>query len=1206
MNKNINIKDSIIIDSFNKTTNFLLFPRIGWFLKLINWREKELKLLSKNYYVQIDFLNWNNLNNILNNDKSIIIWNPWSWKTQLLVDLFIKIKYNLNKTLCFYYKNEYIPFYIPLRNEWATNLEEYIFKKTAKYNLKWEQKYILILDWLDEISIWETSKILDYIENNQNYKYIISSRKISSNLWELLTKYPNFSKFEIDEFNFNVDIWWNTSILEKYFQDRWKEIDLEKYKKLQIEIKDIFYLEQFFYVYDDLSEKDWKLELTEKFLKKIVNKNNELLFFWIEENNIFDLLTNISENLYKNNTLVLKKDIINEIIWNIISIDNKKSFIDFILKTFFIDSEWGYSFYHKTFYEYFLVKYITNEYINNKLSIREWNILLDSEFILKIFFPYLQKTYLKDENYSWIIWLNFFMSYYLSHNPIDEINSELFTKSLFNLPQEILRYYIFEKTSPIYYWFESFNYCNFSTIKIALETWYKDIADYFYEKINNLLKENDTKKKNIIKKLKLLDDKDKDFNRKKHELEEEKNNLFNWLDFKNQAFIKKHYKQFESFFDVYKTINNNFELNISWKIDFDSNFYNSPYYAFFDDLIKYWNEKDVLEVLKELEKVEFYWFLQVWLNLDNIKNIIWSDEILGLIKEKFLYYNWDFREFINYNKYEFKNNDSAITLFLKYIFWLYKDIKEIFESKDFIELKEGHNWFFNRQWWFYKSNLNNSQLASYLFYHQINLKDNVEKEYILSKIETEEENFYRHIYWYSKRCIYQYSYSFFIESIINNKPIHFDEYIEIIKYYSSIKLIDDYNIKIIYSEILAYIFYYSVYRDYINSVNLIWENLEEYIDKINFYKTIYNLDKLNNTNKINEIIDKDKIDELIEYIVKIFDYPASEVEDYVFIAQLYWLNGNKDIQIKSFDRWIANSYVKYWFRKDYYLTIVFELIEELKEEWIITENKTYKYLDKVIELYWIIDWITEKGVSYLWKYIVKFISKMSIDKAEEYSKKINDINYSYSDEIYTIILIQKIKSNTIKQEEIDDIYFRDDTTRLLELKIYLYLVKSWKKEFIDTFNELIPYINTTSIWYYWDNDDINLYNELYTTWNVNKFDLALEELKIKLEDTEKIISLEWLKDSDIINLLNDKICYWLYHTSYSWDKNYLLKELYSKDRNLFYKYISWTKFKFFENHEYEFFTNINWLNKVYIANNEKEKSIKLIEDLIDFAELLIK
>jgi hypothetical protein len=61
------------------------------------------------------------------------------------------------------------------------------------------------------------------------------------------------------------------------------------------------------------------------------------------------------------------------------------------------------------------------------------------------------------------------MQYYLSHNPIDEINPENFIKSLFDLPEELLRYYVLEKTSPIYNWFDSFYYLNFNTIKIALD-----------------------------------------------------------------------------------------------------------------------------------------------------------------------------------------------------------------------------------------------------------------------------------------------------------------------------------------------------------------------------------------------------------------------------------------------------------------------------------------------------------------------------------------------------------------------------------------------------------------------------------------------------------------------------------------------------------------------------------------------------------------
>ena len=905
--------------------------------------------------------------------------------------------------------------------------------------------------------------------------------------------------------------------------------------------------------------------------------------------------------------MILKKEKIQEFIETLLIQQNKKKlFLDYILKTFFIESEWEYSFYHKTFYEYFLVRYISEEYLKNKLSIREWNILLDSQFIIKIFFPYLQREYLKNEDYAWIIGLNLFMQYYLNHNPIDEINSEIFVNWLFSLSEDLIRYYILEKTSPIYNWFNGFYYLNFNTVKIALDKWYTDIANYFYEKLNNLIKEKRIEEKNIRKKLWKLKKDDKYNNRKKHDLEQNYRDLYNWLDYKNRAYIRKDYKQFGSFYDMYKTINEEFELNISQSLDFSSHFYKNPFYAFFDNLLKYWNEEEIIKIINEFEKVEFYAFLQVWLKLENIKNILWNENILNLINEKFTFYEWDFKEFINYNKDDFKIKDSAITLFLKYIFWLYKDEKEIFVSADFKELKEWSNWFFDERWWFYKSNLNSSQLASYLFYNQINLKETVEKEYILSKTKTEEENIFRYKGWYYKRCIYQYSYSIFLNSILKSEKIDFKEYIEKIKKYSSISLRDSLNIKIIYSEVLAYIFYCNIDWNYQDNVNLIWENLDEFVDKINFYKTIKKLDELNKTSKLKEIINEEFIDRLIENIIKVFDYPTSEVENYIFISQLYWLNWNLDLQIKSFDSWIANSYVKYGFRKDYYLTLVFDILEELKHESIITEQETFKYLDQIIELYWKIDWITEKWVAYLWKNIISFILSFSLEKAIKYKEKIDDINYSYNDEIETSILIQKIKNNNFTYEEIENLYFHDSRTSLLELKIYLYLVDIWRDEFINKVNIFISIIkNETHIYYYWNEEDFKLYDKLYKLWKVNKSESILKEFNKPVREINETISLKEYNDDEIIEILNDKFCYWIYHTSFSWDYNYLLSELYNKDKILFNRYISWTKFKFHEEDKYDFFTNIQWLVKVYIENNEKEKVIKLFDELLDFARLLI-
>ena len=120
MNKNLKIGDfAKIIDSFNNyiTNNIYyigIFSNIKWFLSQINWRTKELNLLWENYYVSLDFFGWLNINSILQKKRCIIIWNPWSWKTQLLVDIFFKIKNSLNKKWWYYKNNDFLPFFIAL------------------------------------------------------------------------------------------------------------------------------------------------------------------------------------------------------------------------------------------------------------------------------------------------------------------------------------------------------------------------------------------------------------------------------------------------------------------------------------------------------------------------------------------------------------------------------------------------------------------------------------------------------------------------------------------------------------------------------------------------------------------------------------------------------------------------------------------------------------------------------------------------------------------------------------------------------------------------------------------------------------------------------------------------------------------------------------------------------------------------------------
>jgi predicted metal-binding transcription factor (methanogenesis marker protein 9) len=75
-------------------------------------------------------------------------------------------------------------------------------------------------------------------------------------------------------------------------------------------------------------------------LKEISNKNNELLNFEIVEEELFELLTKIAEYLYKNSSLILEKKEILQFVKDFSIQDNKrKYFLDYLLKTFFIQSE---------------------------------------------------------------------------------------------------------------------------------------------------------------------------------------------------------------------------------------------------------------------------------------------------------------------------------------------------------------------------------------------------------------------------------------------------------------------------------------------------------------------------------------------------------------------------------------------------------------------------------------------------------------------------------------------------------------------------------------------------------------------------------------------------------------------------------------------------------------------------------------------------
>lgn len=1154
----------------------------------LNKRKEKINIESK-YHIQLLLSDWNNdisvlwFYNKIGNNNLLITWNPWSWKTELMVEFWLKFNDWINSITLF---QDFLPFFIPLRNLWTQTLTEYIQNKIQQFNLPWSQKFILLLDWLDEISLSKTELILNELWSFSNYKFIISSRKSSINLWLLNNLFNNIEKYNINELNFFK--------IKEYFKNKWKKINELKYNKLNIIIKDVYLLNLFYEVYEKLSENDWKIELIEKYVTNLVeDEKNKLYKYSIDWNiELINLLTNIAGILYKDKSLLITKNRIKDVIerdlnYTKFNFFDIKDFIEALVKTFFIETQWKYSFIHKIIYEYFLVKYIIKEYNSNKLSIRNWNILLDNDFMKNLFFPYLKKEYVKKWNYNWVIGLNILMKYYLDYNPIDEVDNETIIKSLLELPEDIVRFYILSEDSPIFKWFDNFSILNWNIISIILDNGYEDIANDLHEKLNKKIRKTLLKEKNLLKEINDIEGNNQESIQRKIDLENTINSLFLWLNEKNKAYFEKKINN-SSYFQYYIYIKNNLKIVTHDIYNYNSNNYEDNYYSFYENIINYWNLDELKDIIFIFNKDELYLFLKVWYKINNIVKLLWNIDLLLLVKEKFIELEKDFKK------------EDEIILFSKYIFWF--DKKSIFENENYKKLKD-----FNRFTSFDSYSISKTQLISYIFIEEINF-DIKEKPHLSQS-----------------RLVYQYSYYLYIKLLLNNEKFDFISYIDdIFNYLNSPRISSnlDININSIFWDLLAYIFIFTVDNSYQDNLDEIIKKLWKYFNKYNFFKTLKDINKgIFKELEIWEVL----MDLKREMEENYNDYPNILTSKNLFLSECYWINNDVFKQIEIFESWLSWSYLRYWFRKDTFLLSVFYILKELKNNILITEIYFFEYLDKIIELYNEIDSITEKWVKYLWLEIVNYILTFNIRKAEEYSKKIYWINEMFYEKIEINILIEKIKKiynyNNI-ESYIDNLYYSWDKI-LHELRLYLYLIKNYsqkEKYFIKLFNEKKKTLtNVTYFNDYWNEEDLNLYNELFKLWKIEEFKIASEEFnKLKNKNipiSEKEILKEVLKlkekpfnKDEIFNELDNKYFYlsednWKAHSYlyfYEYYNDITTKQYMNEYLLRFYK--DWWDTIL----DYRLFSNIEWYSKVLVKSWDKKNSIKLFEEAIWIANLLIK
>lgn len=1225
--------------NYNKVTQIisvtLFWPSedLQWFFNKNLKDRNEVIKISSDLFLDINIsskgnkIDKNTLINDVMNNNILITWNPWSWKTELLIELGLLIK---DKSENFY------PFYIPCKFLYNQSLYDYINNIKKEFHIKAKTNFIFLLDWLDELNIQEASKVINELENITNDKIIISSRNSSSNVWILLNKYQSFQKVKIDELEF-IDI-------ETYFNKWGKSITRTEYDNLEVKIKDIFLLEMFFNVYDSIDVSNWKLSLLEGYLYTLLNKNLELSSLWIEDFQhikIFNLLKDISGKLYIERKLLFTDEEFDDIFLELdlfteLSIDNQKRLKKNILNTFFTfsinNNNKFYEFLHKTFYEFFLTLYISNEFENDKLSIRKWDILVDVDFINKLFFPYLHKKYLEELNYSKIIGLNLL---YLSFNwetYLNEIDNSVLLDSLFSLNDNHFREYFYNNPL-ISNWIKNdYSLLNYHTIHQLIKLWKIDIANEYYDILFS----------------KIGIDNKKIHNKESKDINWQEFDPYENFTYRDQPIVQIIINE-TNFIDIF----NNIESN-HWKYTYvkDQIFYNdddkykSYHYSFYENILYYANT-DVINYLfsDKISYLEVYLILSISFELNNINQFFSNKHLFKKLQDYYIS-----------NHSEFLISDE-ITLFSDFIFWIKKE--KIYSNDTFTKLT--------------KIIENND------FYSNIG---NIKKYHIVSFLNWTQLWFIDHFQdtnQISRERLYEYINILLINSYLEETTINFIDLIIKIKDVYENWPRWFYTIEKELIELLAYTFIQNVTTNHAETFNRMFDILWDEFDLYIFCKKINKIDK----NIYKTIIDQETIN---IFINKLEWYYYSDLSTkHLFISNSYWLINKEKHQLQYFGNWLTNSYIRHWFRKDPYLSYVVSLFEVLIDKSCLTGENIYLYLDEIIDLYNTIEPISEKSVHYLDLEIIEILLKYNIEKTELYYNKYPLLK---NHRCLVKIIVKKIQSNYNIEEIEKNIYnldpnynYKYDTIEILKAKLALYIINNnkyilRKDYYIDELNNFITnYDNKSrlsgynywSLDYYWTNEDYVLYIKLFNDksnkikefkfaiWKAEKFNNDEKRYKQDIKAEKSLINkldsitsnqkfdsffIELMK-TDLINHNSDIIWNKLaeifikYDKDYEklfifLDKNYFYstysiwwpREIRAKIYNLYYFILkndkSWNFaikyiFRFnIENEEdknswyYKNFQNFYWLANVFIRLGDNKNWEAILAESIKFWKLLIK
>jgi len=319
------------------------------------------------------------------------------------------------------------PVFVRLRECINGNLEDILRQRLKDYRIDKTTnafKYLYFLDGLDEVSANFIDNALSYVQNIANYEnthgIVFSSRKDSFNLAFIYRYFFDIKKIELLQLT--------PEHIGDYFKVKNDENKTKKLQELKVknnslirDLDDIFSISLFWDIIERVDEATTKIDLSEQSVNYFLSnfkKLNEINLPEPKTQHIKELFSEIAYHMRASNLLNINLQELQSLIqgrFDRLSYNDTNKIIYCFSELFFEKADRQdqilFSFRHRKYNEYFLCKKVLELFFERPCVLRELQLLIDKDFILRNFLKYGIKESIASRNILQNIALRFFEAY---------------------------------------------------------------------------------------------------------------------------------------------------------------------------------------------------------------------------------------------------------------------------------------------------------------------------------------------------------------------------------------------------------------------------------------------------------------------------------------------------------------------------------------------------------------------------------------------------------------------------------------------------------------------------------------------------------------------------------------------------------------------------------------------------------------------------